>query len=131
MPATTDHGPTTTAYGTASGEIDETWIEAAVTHYRQLERRQAELAGQVARADVTIRSGDGLVEIVVGADGVFHDVRIADAALRTLSARELSRTVLGACQQARTAADWARQKLSEQAFGTDPCGTEQRTDTAH
>lgn len=118
MPATTDHERATGA----PREIDETWIEEAVTHYRQLERRRAELADRVAHADVTIRSGDGLVEIVVGADGAFHDVRIADAALRTLTARDLSRTVLGACQQARTAADWARQKLAEQEFGTEPFG---------
>lgn len=120
MPATTDHEPAT---GAAPREIDEAWIEQAVTHYRRLERRRTELADRVAHADVTIRSGDGLVEILVGADGAFHDVRIADAALRTLSARDLSRTVLGACQQARTAADWARQKLAEQEFGADPFGT--------
>jgi|GEM_PF-722995 DNA-binding protein YbaB len=118
MPATTDHEPATTE----PREIDEAWIEQAITHYQALERRQRDLADQLARADVTIRSGDGLVEVVVGADGAFHDVRIADAALRTLSARDLSRTVLAACQQARTAADWARQKLSEQAFGVDPFG---------
>lgn len=110
------HGHATDREARVPREVDEAWIEAAAEHYRRLERCRAVLAERAASADVTVRSGDGLVEIVVTADGVFRDVRIADSALRTRTAGELSRTVLAACQQARTAAEWATEKLHEQLF---------------
>jgi DNA-binding protein YbaB len=97
-------------------EIDEAWIEQAVRQRRRLDALRAELAGLAARASVTVRSGDGLVEVVVAADGTFRDVAISDAALRVGGGRELSRTVLAACQDAGVAASWARDKLSEQVL---------------
>lgn len=95
-------------------EIDEAWIEQATDHYRRLDALRAELTRRIAVTDVKIRSGDGLVEIVVTADGAFQDVRISEEAMGARSADELSRTVLAACQEAGRAADWAREKLSEQ-----------------
>lgn len=103
-------------------EIDEAYVEAAVAHYRRLDERRTRLLARAADTAVTIRSGDGLVEIVVTADGGFRDVRIAEAAMRTTSARELSRTVLAACQQASHGAAWAREKLAETLLDGDPFG---------
>ncbi len=101
-------------------EIDEAWIEQAVDHYGRLDRMRAELAERAAVTEVTVRSGDGLVEIVVSADGAFRDVRIADAALCGGRGQQLSGTVLAACQRAGEAADWARAKLSEQMLVPAP-----------
>jgi DNA-binding protein YbaB len=63
---------------------------------------------------VTVRSPDGLVEVVVTADGTVRDVRIQGQA-RTDA--ELSRAVREAVVAAADAAAWARQKLHAETFG--------------
>jgi DNA-binding protein YbaB len=97
-------------------EIDEAWIEAAIERYQRIESLQADFEQALAKVDVTVRSPDGLVEIVVGADGVIRDVAISESASGR-SGRELSQAVLAAITAAGDAARWARTKLHSDAFG--------------
>jgi DNA-binding protein YbaB len=96
-------------------EIDEAWIDEAIERYRGIEARLAEFDRAVADVEVTVRSPDGVVEVVVTADGTVQDIRIADA--RTLTGAELSRSVRAAVTAAADAASWARQKLHAETFG--------------
>jgi DNA-binding protein YbaB len=97
-------------------EIDEAWIEEAIERYQRIESLQTDFEQALAKVDVTVRSPDGLVEIVVGGDGVIRDVAISDSA-QGRSSRELSRAVLAAITAAADAAQWARTKLHADAFG--------------
>ncbi len=96
--------------------MDEAWIEQAIERYQRMERLVADFDKALASFDVTVRSPDGLVEVVVGADGVVKDIVIGDAA-RDRSPRELSRSVHAAVTSAADAASWARQKLYRETFG--------------
>ncbi len=100
-------------------EIDEAWIETAIERYRRLDGLLAEFERAAARVDVTVRSPDGLVEVVVGADGVIRDVAISDAA-QGRDVRELSTSVQAAVTSAADAARWARAKLHQDVFGDFP-----------
>ena len=71
---------------------------------------------RLADARVTVRSSDGLVEVVVRADGAIHEVVISDEA-HGRSPRELSRSVKDAVAAAGDAARWARQRLYRETFG--------------
>jgi DNA-binding protein YbaB len=95
-------------------EIDEAWIDEAVERYQRIEERLADLDRTVKRVEVTVRSPDGLVEVVVTADGTVRDVRILGD---TRSNDELSRAVREAVVAAADAAAWARQKLHAETFG--------------
>jgi DNA-binding protein YbaB len=97
-------------------EIDEKWIEAAVDNYQRLDELRCRFRERVRVAEVTVTSPDGLVEVVVAADGEFRDVVIHDRAVRGLTGAQLSEAVLAACRDARGAADWARRKLYEETF---------------
>jgi DNA-binding protein YbaB len=97
-------------------EVDEAWIEEAIDRYRQAEQRLAEFDKALATIDVTVGSPDGLVEVVVTADGTIRDVVIADAA-QGCPPRELSRSVQAAVAAAADAAAWARGKLQQDMFG--------------
>jgi DNA-binding protein YbaB len=97
------------------GQVDEAWIEKAIERYQRMERLVADFDKALAAFDVTVRSPDGLVEVVVGADGVVKDVVISDDA-RDRSPRELSRSVQAAVSSAADAASWARQKLYRETF---------------
>ena len=57
-------------------EIDETWIEQAVERYRRIDALLADFDKAVSTVEVSVRSPDGLVEVVVTADGTIRDVRI-------------------------------------------------------
>ena len=57
-------------------EIDEAWIEEAIERYQRIEARLAEFEQAVKTVEVTVRSPDGLVEVVVAADGCIRDVQI-------------------------------------------------------
>jgi DNA-binding protein YbaB len=95
-------------------EIDETWIDEAVERYQRIEDRRAELDRAAKSVEVTVRSPDGLVEVVVTADGTVLDVRIHGHGHST---GELSRAVREAVTAAADAAAWARQKLHAETFG--------------
>jgi DNA-binding protein YbaB len=97
-------------------EIDEAWIEEAIERYQRIEARLAEFEQAVKGVEVTVRSPDGLVEVVVAADGCIRDVQIG-AHFHGRSAAELSRSVREAVSAAADAAAWARQKLHAETFG--------------
>lgn len=96
-------------------EIDETWIEEAVERYRRIDALLAEFDKAVTTVEVSVRSPDGLVEVVVTADGTIRDVRIDQ--VRGQTGAELSRSVRAAVTAATDAAAWARQKLHAETFG--------------
>ncbi len=97
-------------------EIDEAWIEEAIERYQRIEALQADFERALAKVDVTVRSPDGLVEVVVSADGTIRDVVISDSA-QGRAPRELSRAVQAAVTAAADAAQWARTKLHQDMFG--------------
>ena len=96
--------------------MDEAWIEEAIERYQRVERLVAEFDRALATVDVTVRSPDGLVEVVVTADGKIRDVRISESA-NGRPTRELARAVQAAVTAANDAAAWARQKLHQDMFG--------------
>jgi DNA-binding protein YbaB len=97
-------------------EIDEAWIEEAIERYQRIEARLAEFEQAVKAVEVTVRSPDGLVEVVVAADGCIRDVQIGQH-FHGRTAAELSRSVREAVSAAADAAAWARQKLHAETFG--------------
>lgn len=97
-------------------EIDETWIEEAIERYQRLESLMAEFDKATAEVEVTVNSPDGLVEVLVAADGTIKTVTITDAA-QGRPMRELSRSVQAAVTAAAGAAAWAREKLHQDMFG--------------
>lgn len=97
-------------------EIDEAWIEEAVERYRRIEALLAEFDKAVKTVEVTVRSPDGLVEVVVTADGAIKDV-VINGQLHGRTSAELSRSVRDAVAAAADAATWARQKLHAETFG--------------
>jgi len=97
-------------------EIDDVWVEEAISAYRQIEERQAAFAQALARLEVSVRSPDDVVEVIVGADGVVRHVAV-HGSLPAMSNVELSRSVLQATSAAHEAASWARRKLYEETFG--------------
>lgn len=97
------------------GEIDEAWIEEAVRRYRRIESLQAEFDQAVSTVEVTVRSPDGLVEVVVTAAGTITDVRFLGQ-LHTRSPREVAASVQAAVTAAADAARWAREKLHNETF---------------
>ena len=96
-------------------EIDEAWIEEAVERYRRIEQRAAEFERAAGSVTVSVQSPDGLVEVVVAADGLIKDVRVGSLHGRTSS--EVSRSVRDAVTAAADAAAWARRKLHDETFG--------------
>ena len=100
-------------------EVDESWIEEAIERYQRIEQVQAEFERALSKVDVTVRSPDGLVEVVVSADGAIREVVISDSA-HGRNARELSRAVQSAVTAAADAASWARKKLHQDMFGDYP-----------
>ncbi len=96
--------------------MDEAWIEKAIESYQRLERLAADFPKALAQVEVTVHSPDGLVTVVVGADGAVRDVAISDDA-RDLPPRQLARSVQEAVRSAGEAATWARQKLYRETFG--------------
>lgn len=96
-------------------EIDEAWIEEAVERYRRIESLRAEFDKAVHDLRVTVRSPDGLVEVVVTAAGEITDVQVFDGPNGRVDAR-LSRAVHAAVTAAAEAARWARDKLHSETF---------------
>ncbi|NUT36088.1 MAG: YbaB/EbfC family nucleoid-associated protein [Hamadaea sp.] len=100
-------------------EIDEAWIEEAITSYRRIEERQAEFRRSLADIEVSVRSPDGLVEVVVAGEGGVRNVAIVGV-LRTQSTAEINRSIQAALLAAKDAADWARRRLHQDIFGDYP-----------
>jgi DNA-binding protein YbaB len=98
-----------------SREIDEAWIEEAVERYRRIDALLADFDKAASGVEVTVRSPDGLVEVVVTADGTVKDVVISGP-LHGRSSAELSRSVRDVVAAAANAAAWARQKLHAETF---------------
>lgn len=96
-------------------EIDEAWIEQAVERYRRIDSLLAEFNTAVRDVRVTVRSPDGLVEVVVTADGAIQDVNITGS-LAGRGNGEVSRSVCSAVAAAADAAAWARRKLHAETF---------------
>src|SRR3712207_4902834 len=96
-------------------EIDDAWIDEAIERYRSIETRLAEFTAALTSVEVSVRSPDEVVEVVVAADGTVRDVRIAGA--EGLTSADLARSVRAAVTAAADAADWARQKLHAEMFG--------------
>lgn len=97
-------------------EIDEAFIEAAVERYQRLDGLIAEFEKAVQGVEVTVSSPDGLVEVVVTADGTIRDV-IVSGQLAGRDNAELSRSIRAAVIAAADAAAWARSKLHAETFG--------------
>ncbi len=91
-------------------EIDEAFVEEAVERYERLEALLSELEKAARATEVTVRSPDGLVEVVVTAAGEIRDVTITGS-LAGRGNAELSRSVRLAVSAAADAAAWARAKL--------------------
>ncbi|MBB5871330.1 DNA-binding protein YbaB [Allocatelliglobosispora scoriae] len=101
-------------------EIDEAWIEEAVTAYRRIEERQADYRRALAEIEVSVRSPDGLVEVTVGGEGgAVLGVEIIGS-LRDRTAGDVNRAIQSTLVAARDAADWARRKLHQEIFGEYP-----------
>ena len=100
-------------------QVDEAWIEQAIERYQRMERLLADFDKALAKVDVTVRSPDGLVEVIVRADGVIRDVVISEQA-HGRPPRELSKAVQAALTAAADAAQWARRKLHSETFDDFP-----------
>lgn len=97
-------------------EIDEVWIEEAVARYRRIEASQAEFDQALDGTQVTVRSPDGSVEVVVSANGEIKAVHLLTP-VRGRSQTDLSRSIQAAVGSASDAARWAREKLRAEIFG--------------
>ena len=96
-------------------EIDEAWIEEAIERYQRIGARLTEFENAVKSVTVTVRSPDGLVEVLVAADGAIRDVQIRGS-LQGRSSADLSQSLREAVSAAADAAGWARQKLHAETF---------------
>jgi DNA-binding protein YbaB len=76
----------------------------------------AEFEKAIRGVEVTVSSPDGLVEVVVAADGTIRDVTITGP-LTGRSSVQLSRSIRDAIGAAADAASWARAKLHAETFG--------------
>jgi DNA-binding protein YbaB len=97
-------------------EIDEAWIEEAIERYQRIESQLAEFERAAKGVEVTVSSSDGLVDVVVAADGTIKSVTINDSA-QGKPVRELSKSVQSAVAAAADAATWAKEKLHQEVFG--------------
>jgi DNA-binding protein YbaB len=102
-----------------AGDIDEAWVEEAIERYRRIEAVQAEFDKAVCGLEVTVRSPDDLVQVVVGGDGAIRRVAIVGS-LYGRTNQDLSRSIQSAVTAATDAARWARQKLRAETFGDYP-----------
>lgn len=96
-------------------EIDEAFIDEAIDRYQRVEAQLAQFNQACAAMEVTVRSPDGLVEVIVTLAGTIRDVVIDDRLLGE-SGRTVSTSVRLAVIAAADAATWARQKLQAESF---------------
>lgn len=93
-----------------STELDEAWVNEAITNYRQAERLQHLIDRVLATAEVAVRSPDDLVEVRVGVDGAVRQVTVHGFP-GDRGSGELTRTINHALAAAGAGADWARRTL--------------------
>ncbi len=98
-----------------AAEIDEAWVEEAIDRHRRIEALRAEFDKAVTHAEVSVRSPDGTVEVVVTAAGAVVDVRIRGP-LAHRTPTDLGRAVTAAVAAAGDAARWAREKLHAEVY---------------
>lgn len=96
-------------------EIDEVFIGEAIERYERIDDRLAEMAKAAAVMEIMVRSPDGLVSVLVTADGDIRDIDI-DEQLLAASGAEVARSVRLAVTAAADAARWARAKLRTEMF---------------
>lgn len=96
-------------------EIDDAWLEQAIESYRRIEQKQASYERALSQLEVCVRSPDGCVEIVVGADGKVRRVEVSGSP-QVMSNADLARAIQQATSAAYDAAEWARRKLHEETF---------------
>ena len=96
-------------------EIDEAWIEEAIERYRRIDALKAEFDKAMLATEVSVRSPDETVEVLVTAAGDIVDVRIRGP-LHHRTHADLARSVHAAVSAAADAAGWARQKLHDEIF---------------
>jgi DNA-binding protein YbaB len=96
-------------------EIDEAFIDEAIERYQRIDAQLDDFTRACAGMEVTVRSPDGLVEVVVTLAGAIRDVKIDDQLLGR-GAREVSTSVRLAVTAAADAAQWARGKLQAETF---------------
>jgi DNA-binding protein YbaB len=96
-------------------EIDETFIEEAVERYQRVDSLLSRFEKALRGVEVTVISPDGLVEVVVTADGTIRDVTVTGS-LAGHSNAQLSRSIRDAVTAAADAANWARAKLHAETF---------------
>ena len=97
-------------------EIDEAWVEEAIERYRRIDDLRVEFDKAARALEVTVRSPDGMVEVIVTALGEVVDVRL-HGPLHTHGNHEVSRSGRAAGAAAADAARWAREKLRAETFG--------------
>jgi len=97
-------------------EIDDAWVEEAIEAYRRIEAKQTAFERALSQLEVSVRSPDGAVEIVVGADGKVRRVNLSGS-LESMSNADLARAIEQATAAAHDAAEWARRKLHDETFG--------------
>jgi DNA-binding protein YbaB len=97
-------------------EIDEAWVDEAITRYRRIEQLQEEFEARLAKTEVTVHSPDQLVEVTVGADGSIRRVTIVGS-LAGRSNVEVSGSIEAAVSSAAEAAQWARRTVYVETFG--------------
>jgi DNA-binding protein YbaB len=100
-------------------EIDEAWVEEAISRYRRIEALQAEFDAAVQKTEVTARSPDGLVEVSANAAGAVRKVTIVGS-LPGRSNVDVSRSIESAIAAAAEAAEWTRRSLYAETFGGYP-----------
>jgi DNA-binding protein YbaB len=96
-------------------EIDEAWAEEAIARYRRIQTLRDEFDRAARATRVTVRSSDGLVEVVVTAAGEVTEVRVVGS-LHGLGNRDLSVALTSTIAAAADAARWARDKLRAETF---------------
>lgn len=96
-------------------EIDEAFIEQAVERYQRVDSLLSRFEKALHGVEVTVTSPDGLVEVVVTADGTIRDVTVTGS-LAGRSNAQLSRSIRDAVTAAADAAKWARAKLHAETF---------------
>jgi len=96
-------------------EIDDAWVEEAIEAYRRIEEKQTSFARALERFEVSVRSSDDTVEVVVSADGRVKRVNVLGN-LATMNNTGLARAIQQASSAAHEAAQWARRKLYDETF---------------
>jgi hypothetical protein len=96
-------------------ELDEAWIEEAIARHRRVDVLRADFDRAAAAMQVSVRSPDESVEVVVTAAGAVVDVRLHGPLNRRTNG-ELGRAIRDAVVSAADAARWAREKLHDEVF---------------